>query len=221
MTVEGRLPRPDRARRPVAIDGGLSCRLLSIDPAEHPSSADLALLWKHSPDIVILPEVTPTAGPPYPEGANDYQPHTVDTYLRGIRTVRQVPKGWWGWLNVLYTGLSYGLAVATILTVFIPNSPFLPLLTITVMNLMFANVVLVPAYRLARAPADATKLRDRVGGDGGEDFATTVFRGRVPSPAVAWEQYRQLIGTTPPEPAVYGRIVDDHGTRVLQYWLFF
>ena len=221
-TSDGQLPRPDRARRPVPVDGSLKCRLLSIDPADQPPSADLALLWKHTPDIVILPEATPTADRPYSEGgANDYQPHTVDTYLDGIRTVRQVPRGWLGWLNVLYTGLSYGLAVVTILTVFIPNSPFLPLLAITLINLAVANLVLVPLYRLAGAPGNAKDLRSRVGKDGGVDFATTVFRGRVPSPTVAWEQYRRLIGATPPEPVVYGRIVDDHGSRVLQYWLFY
>jgi hypothetical protein len=233
MVTDVRAARPGVALRPIAKTGDLPCRRLSVHGPE-PTDPDASLLHRYAPDLVNLPGMTDDAAPPYPNGQNDYQPSAVGVYLDGIRTVRQVPRGFFGWLNIAYTGCSYVLVILPVFMALVGiGADWLgPAAVVAVANTLVANLVLVPVFRLAGTPADRDELRDRCRRrDRALKLSMTVFPTysfrRARDPLLAWQQYRTAAGLDahpggPPNKVVYGRVHEEEsGLKVLQYWLFF
>jgi len=226
MTPDTLLGRPDRARQPVSKIGGLRCQILRVDN-DKGGIDDEPLLRKFAPELVILPDVSRRSGRPYPNGEHDYHPRAVDVYLNDIGTVRQVPSRLvgWGGANVLFTGVSYILAVAVglVLLTEVEWRIALPFVIFTAIWTALATFVVAPAFRVVGTPADAAALQDRIKeGDGGAAYATTVFKPLgAGSPSMAWSKYRAAQGVDQVGQAIYGRVVVDQNVKVLQYWLFY
>lgn len=233
MIADPRAARPGVAIRPIAKTGDLQCRMLAIDsePAT-PDDGDEGLLRRFSPRFVNLPGITDDAARPYPDGANDYQPSAVEIYLDDVTTVRQAPRGLLGWANIGYTGLSYVLLAAPALLALLhaDGAIVASAAFIGILNAALATIVIVPGYRWAGTPADATKLSGVINGpEWGEAYAMTVFKlNRIPNPASAWTQYRDAARKDRPAElrgnVVYGRVQpvkDVSVAKVLQYWLFY
>lgn len=229
MNIAAQSQRPDRTVRAISKTGDLKCvRLVLAPPAPEDSTAekdaDTKLLRTYSPEFVILPEVNGKSARPYPKGEQDYQPHAVDVYFSSIGSVRQVPRGWLGVLNVIVTGVGYALlAIAVVLA--LGGAEGSLILTIGGAAILLAAVAFVfaLAWRYVRTPHGSVALRDIAKlPDHGSKYATTVFPAAgAGSPEQAWSQYRELIETWKPPRTVYGRVRRDGGLTVLQYWLFY
>lgn len=221
--------RPDRAHHAIAKTGDLECvRLLlgpgSPDESDEPEDKDAQLLRAYSPELVILPEVAGASPRPYPNGKQDYQPHAVDVYFSDIGTVRQVPRGRLGVLNVIVTGVGYATsALAVVLALGGAEASLVILFGAVAVLLAVVALVVAFGYRYLGTPASDGALREvakQPGRAGG--YATTVFPAAgAGSPEQAWELYRRLIEEKKPPRTVYGRVRRDGGLKVLQYWLFY
>jgi hypothetical protein len=229
IASDPRAARPGVALRPVAKTGDLKCRVLRVD-TERANDPDEQLLRKFSPEFVNLPAITDGDAKPYPNGEHDYQPNAVEVFLDQIGTVRQAPRGLFGWANIVYTAASYILLGVPALMALIgaPLEWILGVLGAALLNTGLAVIALVPAYRWAQTPSGADRIRSATAAkDAGDRYAMTTFpANRVGNPTSAWANYHAALSNKAAlrDIVVYGRVLaveDEHVSKVLQYWLFY
>jgi hypothetical protein len=229
IAADPRAARPGVALRPIGKIGDLTCRELKIN--HETGKGDEGLLRRYSPIFVNLPGITEEAPKPYPDGANDYQPNSVDVFFDSISSVRQAPRGLLGWLNIVYTAVSYVLLGLPALLALLgaPVELVLGMLTLAVVNTVVALIAFVPGWRWLGTPSDVEGLQAATTKKGaGQQYSMTTFsKSKVPNAMSAWANYRGVLSNKAElgDIVVYGRALpvehDEHVAKVLQYWLFY
>jgi len=229
IAADPRAARPGVALRPIAKIGDLKCRKLTID--RDTGKGDEGLLRTYSPIFVNLPGITDDAPKPYPDGENDYQPSSVDVFFDSISSVRQAPRGLLGWLNIVYTAVSYVLLGLPALLALLgaPVELVVGMLTLAVVNTVVALIAFVPGWRWLGTPSDVEGLQAATTKKGaGQQYSMTTFsKSKVPNAMSAWANYRGVLSNKSElgDIVVYGRVLpvkdDQHVGKVLQYWLFY